>query len=42
MQLQSMSASHNKIAQLMAVIYETFAEDGAEVRPLGVHEGQPS
>lgn len=32
-QLQSMNMAHNKIAQLMAVIYETFAEDGPEVRP---------
>lgn len=30
-QLQLMSLAHNKIAQLMAVIYETFAEDGPEV-----------
>lgn len=52
-QLQSMSSAHNKIAQLMAVIYETFAEDGAEVRPpallkclnrkfLKSREGRPS
>lgn len=33
-QLQSMSSAHNKIAELMAVIYETFAEDGPEVSTL--------
>lgn len=29
-----MSSAHNKIAELMAVIYETFAEDGPEVSTL--------